>query len=61
MAQRYGIDPLHFGVILVTNIEVGLLTPPMAANILVASNTTGVPMAAGISFERRPCSPILLL
>lgn len=46
VAQRYGIDPLHFGVVLVTNIEVGLLTPPMAANIFVASKVTGAPIAA---------------
>jgi tripartite ATP-independent transporter DctM subunit len=50
VASRYGIDPLHFGVILVTNIEVGLLTPPMAANIFVASNTTGSPMAAMVRY-----------
>jgi C4-dicarboxylate transporter, DctM subunit len=50
VASRYGIDPLHFGVILVTNIEVGLLTPPMAANIFVASNTTGAPMAAMLRY-----------
>lgn len=46
VAQRYGIDPLHFGVLLVTNIEVGLLTPPMAANIFVASKATGAPVAS---------------
>lgn len=43
-AQRYGIDPLHFGVLMVTTIEVGLLTPPMAANVFVASKTTGAPI-----------------
>jgi tripartite ATP-independent transporter DctM subunit len=40
-AQRYGIDPIHFGIILVTNIELGLLTPPMAANLYVAARTNG--------------------
>lgn len=38
-AQRYGVDPVHFGIILVTNIELGLLTPPMAANLYVAART----------------------
>lgn len=38
-AQRYGIDPVHFAIILVTNIELGLLTPPMAANLYVAART----------------------
>lgn len=40
-AVRYGIDPVHFGVILVTNIEIGLLTPPLAANLYVAKRTLG--------------------
>ncbi len=38
-AQSYGIDPVHFAIILVTNIELGLLTPPMAANLYVAART----------------------
>ncbi|SHI27573.1 TRAP transporter large permease [Pollutimonas bauzanensis] len=38
-AINYGIDPVHFGVMLVTNIEIGLLTPPLAANLYVAQRT----------------------
>lgn len=38
-AVNYGIDPVHFGVLLVTNIEIGLLTPPLAANLYVAQRT----------------------
>lgn len=40
-AARYGIDPVHFAIVLVTNIELGLLTPPMAANLYVAARTIG--------------------
>ncbi|MGI2327933.1 TRAP transporter large permease [Planococcus sp. YIM B11945] len=36
-AIQFGINPIHFGIILVTNIEIGLLTPPMAANIYVSA------------------------
>lgn len=36
-AMQMGIDPVHFGIILVTNIEIGLITPPMAANIYVSA------------------------
>src|SRR5690606_6073036 len=36
-AIQFGINPVHFGIILVTNIEIGLLTPPMAANIYVSA------------------------
>lgn len=46
VAQRYGIDPLHFGVLMVTVIEVGLLTPPLAANVFVATKATGASIPA---------------
>jgi C4-dicarboxylate transporter, DctM subunit len=46
VAKRYGIDPLHFGVLMVTVIEVGLLTPPMAANVFVATKATGASIPA---------------
>jgi len=43
-AMQYGIDPIHFAIILVTNIEIGLLTPPLAANVYVAARTNKVPL-----------------
>lgn len=43
-AQRYGIDPIHFAIVLVTNIEIGLLTPPLAANVYVAARVNKVPL-----------------
>jgi tripartite ATP-independent transporter DctM subunit len=43
-AAKYGIDPIHFAIILVTNIELGLLTPPLAANLYVAARTNRVPI-----------------
>jgi tripartite ATP-independent transporter DctM subunit len=38
-ASQFGIDPVHFAIIVVVNIEIGLLTPPMAANLYVAART----------------------
>lgn len=43
-AARYGIDPIHFGIIVVINIEIGLLTPPLAANLYVASLVNRIPL-----------------
>ena len=43
-AAKYGIDPVHFAIVLVTNIELGLLTPPLAANLYVAARTNKVPI-----------------
>lgn len=41
-AVQYGIDPVHFGIVLVVNIEIGLLTPPLAANLYVAALTNRI-------------------
>ena len=35
-AVAFGIDPIHLGVIMVINLEIGFLTPPMGLNLIVA-------------------------
>lgn len=35
-AQSFGISPVHFGIIMIINLEIGLLTPPIGLNLLVA-------------------------
>lgn len=35
-AMAYGVDPVHFGIIMVINLEIGFLTPPLGLNIIVA-------------------------
>jgi tripartite ATP-independent transporter DctM subunit len=35
LVQSYGIDPLHFGVVMIFNLMIGLLTPPMGAVLFV--------------------------
>ena len=37
IAASYGIDPIHFGIIFIVNLELGYLTPPMGINLFVAS------------------------
>jgi len=36
VAMAYGIDPIHFGIIMVVNLEIGYLTPPIGLNLIVA-------------------------
>ncbi|AZV93701.1 C4-dicarboxylate ABC transporter permease [Bordetella sp. J329] len=38
VAMKLGIDPVHFGIILVVNMEIGLATPPVGLNLYVASS-----------------------
>ena len=35
VVQAYGVDPVHFGVILVLNLGIGLVTPPVGAVLFV--------------------------
>ena len=37
----YGIDPRHFGVVVVINLVLGLMTPPVGLSFFVASAVTG--------------------
>jgi C4-dicarboxylate transporter DctM subunit len=36
LATEQGIDALHFGIIMVVNLEIGYLTPPLGLNLIVA-------------------------
>lgn len=41
---KLGIDPVHFGIILVVTNEMALLTPPLGVNVFVASNIAKIPI-----------------
>lgn len=36
IAAQVGVDPIHFGVITLVNLSVGMLTPPVGLNLFVA-------------------------
>ena len=42
VAVGLGVDPLHFGIISVTNLSLGLISPPFGASLFVASGMSGV-------------------
>lgn len=44
VAQSLGIDMVQFGLIMVINLTIGLLTPPVGTAMYVASNISGVPI-----------------
>jgi tripartite ATP-independent transporter DctM subunit len=48
VAESVGIDPLHFAFVMVLNIVVGLLTPPMGVCLFVVCGVAGHPLAATI-------------
>ncbi|KGJ79407.1 C4-dicarboxylate ABC transporter permease [Cryobacterium roopkundense] len=42
VAMELGVDPIHFGIIMVLNLEIGMMTPPLGLNLFVASGLTGM-------------------
>ncbi|WP_367898486.1 TRAP transporter large permease [Leptospira sp. WS58.C1] len=44
MAITYGIHPIHFGIIMIVNLEIGYLTPPVGINLFVASGIFKEPL-----------------
>lgn len=42
IAKQIGIDPVHFGVIMVLNLGIGLLTPPVGSTLFLGSAISGV-------------------
>ncbi|HAV46558.1 MAG: C4-dicarboxylate ABC transporter permease [Halomonas sp.] len=44
IAMALGIDPLHFGIVVIFNLMMGLITPPMGLCLFVADSVSGVGM-----------------
>ncbi|MDP3438016.1 MAG: TRAP transporter large permease subunit [Azonexus sp.] len=45
VAVALGIDPVHFGIIITVNMEIGMITPPVGLNLFVASGITRAGMS----------------
>jgi len=57
IATQLGIDPIHLGIIMVVNMEIGMLTPPVGLNLFVTAGITGKSMGWVI----QSCLPWLVL
>jgi C4-dicarboxylate transporter DctM subunit len=45
VAATFGIDPVHFGIIMIVNVAIGMLTPPVAVNLVVACKVANLRMS----------------
>jgi len=57
VATSFGIDPVHFGLVLVCSVAIGHVTPPVALTLYIGSGISGVP----VSQLLRPLAPFLLI
>lgn len=44
VAMAIGLDPVHFGIIMICNLAIGFCTPPLGINLFVASRVSNEPM-----------------
>lgn len=42
LAMKFGVDPIHLGIITVVNLAIGFVTPPLGVNLFVASSLSDV-------------------
>ncbi len=56
IVRQFGVDPIHFGVILVCNLCIGLATPPVGQSLFVASSISKAP----VSEIAKPMIPLLI-
>ena len=57
MAMQLGIDPIHLGVVMTVNMEVGMITPPVGLNLYVASGLSRM----GLTETTKACFPWMLV
>ncbi|WP_282062296.1 TRAP transporter large permease [Roseobacter litoralis] len=44
IALAYGVDPVHFGLIIVVNLALGMITPPLGVNLFAACSVANLPV-----------------
>jgi tripartite ATP-independent transporter DctM subunit len=44
VAVQFGVDPAHFGIIMVVNLALGMVTPPFGVNLFAACTVANIPL-----------------
>jgi len=57
VAMKLGIDPIHLGIVMTVNMEIGMITPPVGLNLYVASGISGL----GLTETTKACAPWILV
>jgi C4-dicarboxylate transporter DctM subunit len=50
VVEQFGIDPVHFGVIMVTALAIGMLTPPLGICLFISCNIARIELSEIIRF-----------
>ena len=57
VAMELGVDPIHLGVLMTVNMEIGMITPPVGLNLYVASGISKL----GLTETTKACMPWILV
>lgn len=57
ITNSMGMDPVHVGILVISAMAIGVVTPPMGVNLFVASSITGIPVSQVI----RGVTPFVLI
>ncbi len=57
IAIELGVDPIHLGIIMVVNMEIGMITPPIGLNLFVTSGITGMSLVQVV----RAAAPFVMI
>jgi C4-dicarboxylate transporter DctM subunit len=60
IAMELGVDPIHLGIIMVMNLEIGMITPPLGLNLFVASGLSGMSVLR-VAKAALPSAAVLLV
>ena len=60
VAMAYGVNPVHFGAMMCTNLAIGLITPPVGVSLYVAAGQAKVPFTDVLKNIFRPLSVLLI-
>lgn len=60
VAQKFGIDPIHFGMICTVNLAIGQFTPPVGTNLFVASSLRIPGHRVSVEGVAKACVPMIV-
>ena len=65
LAMKIGLDPVHFGILIISNLALGMVTPPMGVDLFVAANILKTPvekvLAVSIPYMLANLAAVLLI
>ncbi|TVP42959.1 MAG: TRAP transporter large permease [Halomonas sp.] len=59
IAMSFGIDPVHFGIVIVVNLALGMFTPPLGVNLFAAAQVAKLPVEQLFRFLLPPVLTII--